>query len=89
MKSVTSWAQSQPARLYFYPAVVAIVAYLVSRGILDSDTADWITGIVAAGVGIGATETVHASVFSPATVTALLAKAAAAQVDKPTATGGQ
>jgi len=62
MNKVISLAESQPARVYFYPAVVAMVAYLASRGTLDHDTADWITSIVAAMVGVGATESVHASV---------------------------
>lgn len=62
MNKVISLAESQSARMYFYPAVFAVVAYLVSRGTLDHDTADWITSIVAAAVGIGATESVHAAV---------------------------
>lgn len=62
MNKVISLFESQPARMYFYPAVLAIIAYLVSRGVLDSDAADWITSIVAAVVGVGATETVHAKV---------------------------
>lgn len=62
MNKIVSLADSQPARTYFYPVVIAIVAYLVSRGVIDSDTASWITGIVAAVVGVGATESVHAAV---------------------------
>ena len=62
MNKVISLVESQPARMYFYPAVLGVVAYLVSRGTLDHDTADWISSIVAAVVGIGATESVHAAV---------------------------
>jgi hypothetical protein len=60
VNKVVSIVDSQPARAFIYPCVLAIVAYLVGRGIIDSDTASWITGIVAAAVGAGAAETVHA-----------------------------
>ena len=62
MNKVLSIVESQPARVYIYPCVLAIVAYLVSRGVIDSDAASWITGIVSAVVGVGATEAVHARV---------------------------
>lgn len=72
MKNVVTLAHSQPVRIVFYPLLLALVAYLSTRGIVDSDTADWITAIIAAVLGIGGTEQVHAAVFSPATVVALL-----------------
>ncbi len=84
MNKVVSLVESQPARFYIYPGLLALVAYLVSKGWVDSDTASWITGIITAAVGIGATETVHAKVIPSYVVKALTPPA---PVAPPGATG--
>lgn len=83
MNKLVRIVESQPARAYIYPGVLGIVAYLVGKGVIDSDTASWITGIVAAVVGIGATETVHAKVIPSYVVRTALRPAPAATPPSP------
>lgn len=65
MNKVISTIESQPVRIIFYPLVTAVVLYLVSKGVMDSDTENWIIGIVAAAIGYPATAAAHKLATKP------------------------
>lgn len=53
---------NEPVRLYVYPALVVLVGLLVTRGVIDAELADLVTGAVALVLGIGAAEAARAKV---------------------------
>ncbi len=62
MNKVMSLLESQPLRTRLYPVLGLVVAYLVSAGLISSDTADLVGGLLTVILGVAATESAHANV---------------------------
>lgn len=75
MKFNLNFLKSEPVRTFEYPALVALVGFLVAKGWVDSSWGDIVTGVVAAALGVPAVEVTRAKVFSPATAAAIVSKA--------------
>lgn len=73
---------SEPIRLFVYPALLALVVYLVGRGLVDAELADIITGAAALVLGIPAAELARRRVTSPAGVSAAVAAGTEAVIDQ-------
>ncbi|OZE92438.1 hypothetical protein CH298_02580 [Rhodococcoides fascians] len=75
----------EPIRLYVYPLLVVLVAFLLARGIIDGATAELIRGLLealAVGVlGISAAEAARAQVTPEAKVIELGTAVAADAID--------
>ena len=54
--------RSEPVRAVLYPLVLGLAAWLVAKGVIDDTTALWVTGGVAAALGLPATEFIRNSV---------------------------
>lgn len=73
---------SEPVRLFVYPALLALVVYLVGRGLVDAELADIITGVAALALGIPAAELARRRVTSPAGLGAAVAAGTEAVIDQ-------
>jgi len=62
MSSILDKLRSEPVRTILYPLVVILFGVLVTRGIIDSSTAGILAAVVAALLGVTATETARAKV---------------------------
>lgn len=62
MKVLTKLRSSEPVRLYVFPLLVVLVGTLVTKGVLDGDTATLVIGLVTAVLGLGAQEVARAKV---------------------------
>lgn len=60
--SYISILRSEPVRMLLHPLILALVAYLVTKGILDSNTSQIVLAVVAAVLGIPAVEAARARV---------------------------
>ena len=70
MSKFESWRQSEPVRLYLYPVLGLVLAYLVAQGILTADAADLVSAIAALVFGGAGIEIARSKVTSPATLEA-------------------
>jgi hypothetical protein len=62
MSGPIAWLDTEPVRTRLYPVISLVVGYLVTRGAVDSNTADLVIGLVSALLGVGATEAARARV---------------------------
>jgi hypothetical protein len=65
---VTNILESEPVRTKVYPLLVLVVGYLLTKGILDGATVDFILAGMATLVGVGGIESARGSVWSPESV---------------------
>lgn len=63
--SITSLLDSEPVLTRVGPVVLAIVGYLVAKGMVDEDTANLIVALAVAVVGSGAMVSARARVWAP------------------------
>jgi len=63
---VLALLDSEPVRTRLYPVVVILIGYLVTRGVLDNDTANLVASIAAAILGVGAVEATRVAVVPKA-----------------------
>lgn len=62
MSKLAQWAAEEPVRLYVYSAVAAILAVLVTYGVVDSTALPVILAAVSALVAVPAVETARSKV---------------------------
>lgn len=62
MDRILSWVDAEPVLTRVGPVVLAVVAYLVARGLIDQDTADLFVALAGAVVGGGAVVGTRAAV---------------------------
>lgn len=67
---------SEPVRVRLYAVTVAVIAVLVAYGVLDGSHAALWLAVVAAALGVTATEVTRAAVVSPLTARRVAADAA-------------
>lgn len=73
---------SEPVRLFVYPALLALVVYLMGRGIVDAELADVLAGVAALVLGVPAAELARRRVTSPAGLGAAVAAGTEAVLDQ-------
>lgn len=77
-----AWLRAnEPVRLLMYPAIVAVVAYLVVNGTISDDFAQVVTAVVALVLGVPAIEATRGRVTPRDRVPAAAAAAARTALD--------
>lgn len=75
MNALRRWADTEPVRLYVWPAVVLIAGALVAYGATGENLVNVVLGVVALALGLPAATVARRAVTSPATLRTLLATA--------------
>lgn len=82
MSALARLRAAEPVRLFVYPALLALVVYLVGRGIVDAELADVITGAVALLLGVPLAEVARSKVTAPASLGPAITAGAGAVLDQ-------